>query len=90
MSIPPDIFDRVTKSNMNRADLLLIAADRYSDQLQHIARRNIKGRARFVVSLNDGEHARVLRIAKRRGWPLSPTAAALLDLYFTENERNAQ
>ena len=90
MSIPPDIVDRVTKSNLNRTDLLLIAAHRYGDQLQHIPRRNIEGRVRFVVSLNDKEHARLLRIAERRGWPLSPTAATLLDLYFTDNKQNTQ
>ena len=90
MSIPPDIVDRVTRSGMYRADLLLIAANRYGDQLQHIVRLNIKGRVRFVVSLNDDEHARLLRIAKRRGWSLSATAAALLDLYFIEHEQHTQ
>ena len=88
MSIPPDIVDRVTKSNLNRTDLLLVAAYRYGDQLQHIPRRNIRGRVRFVVSLNDKEHARLLRIAERCGWRLSPTVAALLYLYFTDNEQN--
>ena len=90
MSVPPDIVDRVAKSNLNRTDLLLIAVYRYGDQLQHIPRRKTRGRVRFVVSLNDEEHARLLRIAKRRGWPLSPTAAALLHLYFTDNEQNTQ
>ena len=90
MSFPPDVVDRVNKSSLNRADLLLIAADRFGDQLQHIPRRKTKGRARFVVSLNDEEHARLQRIAKRRGWHLSPTAATLLDLYLTEIEQNMQ
>ena len=86
MSVPHDIIERVNDSRINRADLILLAADRYADHLQQTPRYNIPGRGRFCVRLNDAEHSRLLRIAKRRGWPLSPTVAALLDIYLTEIE----
>ena len=88
LTIPPDTAARVEASQMHRADLLLIAADRYADQLQQTPRRKTAGRVRFCVSLNDEEHARLLRIAKRRGWGLSATASALLKLYLAELEEN--
>lgn len=86
MSIPHDIIERVNQTHSRRADIILLAADRYADHIQHIPRHNTTGRGRFCVRLNDTEHGRLLRIAKRRGWPLSPTVAALLDFYLTELE----
>ena len=86
MSVPRDIIERVKDSRINRTDLILLAADHYGDQIQHTPRYNTPGRDLFRVRLNDAEHSRLLRIADRRGWPLSPTVVVLLDLYLTEIE----
>ena len=84
MTIPKDTLARAKKSGVYKVDLILIAANRYGHQIQDTPRRQVAGRGRFVVGLSDDEHARLQRIAKRRGWPLSPTAAALLELYLNE------
>ena len=84
LTIPHDTFARIEKSHMNRADLLLTAASRHGHQLQNTLRRQTPGRVRFCVSLNDEEHSRLQRIAQRRGWPLSPTAVVLIELYLDE------
>ena len=84
LTIPPATFARLEKSGINRADLVLIAARRHAHQLQDIPRRRIRGRARLCVSLDDEEYSRLVRVAKRRGWRVSPTAAALIELYLNE------
>ena len=84
LTIPPATFARLEKSGINRADLVLIAASRHAHQLQDTPRRRIRGRARLCVSLDDEEYSRLVRVAKRRGWRVSPTAAALIDLYLNE------
>ena len=84
LTIPPATFARLEKSGINRADLVLIAARRHAHQLQDIPRRRIRGRARLCVSLDDEEYSRLVRVAKRRGWRVSPTVAALIDLYLDE------
>ena len=84
LTIPPATFARLEKSGINRADLLLIAASRHAHQLQDTPRRRIRGRARLCVSLDDEEYSRLVRVAKRRGWRVSPTAAALIELYLDE------
>ena len=86
MTIPKDTLARAKKSGVYKVDLILIAANRYGHQIQDVPRRQVAGRGRFVVCLSDDEHPRLRRIAKRRGWPLSPTAAALLNLYLTDLE----
>ena len=86
MSLPPDIAKRAKTSGLNRRDLILIAAKRHGDDLARIPRYNVAGRVNFQVRLDDDEHERLRRIARRRGWPLSPTVAALIDLYLTKIE----
>lgn len=86
LTLRPDLVDRIRRSGMIPADLILIAAYRYAGHLQDMARSTIPGRVRFTVRLNDTEHQHLKEIAEKRGWPVSPTVAALLDLYLTEFE----
>ena len=86
MTIPKDTLTRVRKSGVYKVDLILIAASRYGHHIQETPRRQVSGRGRFVVCLSDEEHARLRRIAKRRGWPLSPTVDTLLNLYLSDIE----
>ena len=85
-SLHPDIVKRMQDTALKRADLILMAAERYGDQVQHIPRHNLPGRTTIVVRLTDAEHSRLQRIAKRRHWSLSSTVSALLELYLTEIE----
>ena len=86
MTLPPDLIDRITESGMKPAELILRAAKRYGDELQHTARYIPEGHVRFTVRLNDQEHDELTTIAQRRGWPVSSTVAVLLELYLTEIE----
>ena len=61
-----------------------VAIMRYAHVMPETTRRKIRGRVRLCVSLNDEEYARLVRIAQRQAWPISSTAAALLELYLDE------
>ena len=84
LTIPPDTFARIEKSGVNRTDLMRVAIMRYAHVMPETTRRKIRGRVRLCVSLNDEEYARLVRIAQRQAWPISSTAAALLELYLDE------
>ena len=71
---------------LKRTDLILMAAERYGDQIQHTPRHNLPGRTTIFVRLTDAEHSRLQRIAKRRHWSVSSTVSALLEPYLTEIE----
>ena len=86
MTLHPDLITRIKKREMKPAELILLAAERYGDELKHRARHIPEGHVRFTVRLNDAEHQHLTTIAQRRGWPLSSTVAVLLDLYLTEIE----
>ena len=86
MTLHPDLITRINKRGMKPAELILLAAERYGDELKHRARHIPEGHVRFTVRLNDNEHQILTTIAQRRGWPLSPTVAVLVDLYLTEIE----
>ena len=84
LTVPPDTVARIEKSGLNRTDLMRVAIMRYAHVMPETARRKIQGRVRLCISLNDDEYARLVRIAKRQAWPISPTAAALIELYLNE------
>lgn len=84
MTLPPELITRIKESGMKPAELILLAAERYGDELQHTFRYTPAGQVRFTVRLNDHEHDALTAIANRRGWPLSSTVAVLLDFYLTE------
>ena len=84
LPVPADIVARIEESGLNRTDLLLVAIMRYAHVMSGTTRRKVPGRVRLCVSLNDDEYARLVRIARRQAWPISATAAALLELYLNE------
>jgi len=85
-SLHPDIATRMRATALKRADLIVMAAERYGDQIQHTPRHDLPGRTVIVVRLTDAEHSRLQRIAKRRHWSVSSTVSALLDFYLAEIE----
>ena len=88
LTVPPDTVARIEKSGLNRTDLMRVAIMRYAHVMPETARRKIQGRVRLCISLNDDEYSRLVRIAKRQAWPISPTAAALLELHLNEIEES--
>ena len=64
-----------------------VAIMRYAHIMPETLRRNVRGRVRLCISLNDDEYERLVRIAQRQAWPISPTAAALLELYLNELDK---
>ena len=85
-SLPTDIAERAINSRIHRRDLVLLAARNHADDLAAALRSSAKGRVQFQVRLNDDEHARLQRIARRRGWSLSAAVAVLIDFYLSEIE----
>ena len=88
LTVPPDTVARIEKSGLNRTDLMRVAIMRYAHVMPETARRKIPGRVRLCISLNDEEYSRLVRIANRQAWPISPTAAALLELHLDEIEES--
>ena len=85
-SLHPDIVTRMRATALKRADLIVMAAERYGDQIQHTPRHNLPGRTTIVVRLTDAEHSRLQKIAQKRDWTVSSTVSALLEPYLAEIE----
>ena len=82
----PDLVTCIKASGMKRADLIVMAAERYADEIAHTPRNDLPGRQVIVVGLTDTEHRRLQRIAQRRAWSVSSSVSALLEFYLTEIE----
>ena len=85
-SLHPEIVKRMRATALKRVDLIVMAAERFGDQIQHTPRHSLPGRTTIVVRLTDAEHSRLQRIANKRQWSVSSTVSALLDFYLAEIE----